>query len=120
MHFLDEILAEGNKEQDAQNAAQQAGKEHFEEVDSHLGILGLQDVERRKREDGSCHNDSAAGANALDDDVLAHGVLAVSGSAHAHSDDGDGNGCLKHLTYLQSQVGSSGTEEHCHQNTPPH
>gem|GEM_PF-3989769 len=76
VHVRDKILAEGNQEQDAQHAAQQGADKDLDEVDCHVGVLGLQDVQGRQGEDGSGHDYARAGANGLDNDILPQGILA--------------------------------------------
>ena len=118
VHVLHEITAERYQEQDSQTASQQRSKEDLEEVDRNLRILGLQDVQRGQRKDGSCHDDARRGSDALDDDVLAQGALALGGGAQTHGDDGDGNGGLEDLSHLQTQIGSGRREDDRHDNTP--
>ena len=120
VHVADEVFAERDEEQDADDTAQQRADEHLHERDSHLGILSLQDIDGRQGEDGTSHDDARAGTYRLDDDVLAQRVLSLRGRRHTHGDDGDGNGSLEHLAHLQSQVGSSGREDHGHDDTPRH
>ena len=108
MHVADEILAERDEEQDSYHTAEQRTEENLEERYCHVGILGLQDIDGRQSEDGSCHHGSRTGSDALDDDVLAQCLAALGGCRHSHGDDGDRNGCLKHLTHLESEVGGSG------------
>ena len=62
----------------------------------------MQDVERREREDGSCHNAATAGTDGLDDDILAQCVLALEGTGESDTNDGDRYGGLEHLADLQT------------------
>ena len=120
VHLAHEVLAERNEEQDADDAAQERRDEDFHERSTHLRILCLQDVDGRQREDGASHHSTRAGTYRLDDDVLAQGLRALGGCRHAHSDDGDGDGSLKHLAHLQSEIGGCGREEHGHHHAPRH
>ena len=54
--FFHEIFAEGDEEQDAQDAAEQRGDEHLPEVNFDLVAFALQDVEGRQSEDGTGHH----------------------------------------------------------------
>ena len=118
VHVAHKVFAEGDKEKNAQYAAQQRTDEHFGERYGHVGIFSLQDVDGGQREDGTGHDDARTGAYRLDDDVLAQRVLALGGGAHTHGDDGDGDGGLEHLAHFQTQVGSGGRENHGHDDTP--
>ena len=72
VHVADEILAERDEEEYAQDAAQQGADEHLGESHGHFGrITLLQDVEGGQGEDGACHDDARRGADGLDDDILA-------------------------------------------------
>ena len=42
-------------------------------------------------------------------------VLALGGSCQSYGDDGDGYGGLKHLAYLQAEIGRGGTENDGHE-----
>ena len=110
MLFLDEVLAEGDEEQDAQDAAEERGDEHLPEVDFDLVALALQDVEGRQGEDGARHHTARAAADALDDDVLRQRVVLARQSREAYGDDGDRDGGLKHLSDLQAEVGGGSGE----------
>ena len=118
MHVLHKVFAEGDEEQDAQCAAQQRGQEHLHEVDGEFGILVLQNVEGGQGEDGTGHNHAGAGADALNNHVLAERVLAVGGTAQPHGNDGDGNGCFEHLAYFESEVGCGSGKDNGHEDTP--
>ena len=123
MHLLDEVFPEGDEEEDADDAAQEGGQEHLEEGGGHLRVVGifrLKDVDGGEGEDGSCHDGARTGTDALDDDILAQGVLALGGGGGSHGDDGDGDGGLEHLAYLQSEVGGGGGEQHRHDDAPGH
>ena len=117
MLVANEVLAEGDKEQDAQATAQQRTQENLQEVHRDVGILGLQDVKSRQGEDGTGNDDARRGTNRLDDDILAQRVLALGRSANASGNDGNGDSGLKHLTQFQAQVGGSGTEDDRHNQT---
>ena len=72
VHVADEILAERDEEEDAQDAAQQGADEHLGKGHGHLGrITLLQDVKCGQGEDGTRHDDARRGADGLDDDILA-------------------------------------------------
>ena len=120
VHVAHEILAEGDEEQDADDAAQQRREEYLQERGRHLRILGLQDIDGGQREDGTGHHGTRAGTYRLNDDVLAQCLVALCSRADAHGNDGDGDGGLEHLAHLQSQIGSSSREEHGHQHAPCH
>ena len=115
VHLLHKVLAEGNEQHNTQQATQQRGEENLIE-------LGLQaeNVECRQGEDGTCHNHTTRCTNALDDDVLTEHILLACHGAHAHGDDGDGDGGLKDLAHLQSEVGGCCREDYGHQHTHTH
>ena len=115
VHLLDEVLAEGNHEQDAQHAAEERREENLPE-----GGVEPQDVERREGEDGSGDNDARRGADGLDDDVLAQHVLLAQHGAHAHGDDGNRDGGLEDLAHAQPQIGSGGREDDGHGDAHEH
>ncbi len=118
MHVAHEILAEGDEEQNAEDAAQSRGEKHLEERGCHLGIFGLQDVDGRQREDGSGHNGARAGSDALDDDILTQRVVTPGCCRHTHGYNGYWDGGLEHLTHLEAEVGSGGREENGHEDAP--
>ncbi len=120
MHILDEVFAEGDQEEDAQEAAQQGGEEDLPEVDLYLGVFGLQDVEPRDGENGAGHDHTGGGADGLDNDILSQRILAAEGGGGPHGDDGDGDGCLEHLSDLESRVGCRGGEDDRHQQSHAH
>jgi hypothetical protein len=64
-------------------------------------IFRLEDVNGGQGEDGTSHHGTRTGADALDDDILAQRLAALGGCRHAHGDDGDGDGGLEDLSYLQ-------------------
>ena len=105
VHVLDEILAERNHKQNSKYTAQQRREEYFEERYAHLGILCLQDIDSGQGEDGTCYDSTRAGSDTLYDDVLAQSLVALGGCRHAYGNDGDRYGSLKHLSYLQSEIG---------------
>ena len=115
VHVLDEILAEGDEEEDAQHAAEGRGKEYLEETG-----LEVEHVDGGQNEDGSRHDSARAGTDALDDDILAHGVPAMGGLLQTYGNDGDRDGGLKHLTHLQAQIGGGGRKQHHHDESPAH
>ena len=118
VHIFDEIFAEGNQEENTQHTAEEGGEEYFDEVDGQFGIFVLEDIEGGQGEDGAGHNHARTGTDALDNDVLAQGVFAMGGTAQANGDNGDGDGCLKHLADLQAEVGGGGGEDDSHQQSP--
>ena len=112
MHVLDEILAEGYEEQYAQNTAEERAKEHFEEVDSDVGVRLLEYVEGRKGEDGTGHDYARAGTDRLYDDILPQRIFLFQPGREADGDDSDGYCRLKNLAYFQAQVGCRRAEYH--------
>ena len=109
MLLLDEILPERNQEQDAQNAAEQRAEEHLHEVH-----VQAQDIDGRQGEHRAGHDDARAGADALDNDVLAQRALLFGGAGEADRQDGDRNGGLEHLAHFQAQVSRCGREDDGH------
>ena len=83
-------------------------------------MLGLNDVECREREDGTGYYHTTTRTDALDDDILAKCALALGGTRQSDSDDGNRYGSLKDLSDLESKIGSSGTEQYCHEQAPNH
>ncbi len=75
MHVLDKILAEGYEEQNSEHAAEERAEEYLDEIHGDFGVGGLENIEGRKGEDGTCHNHTRAGTYALYDYVLANGIL---------------------------------------------
>ena len=120
MLLLHEILAEGDEEEDADEAAEEAGEEDLEEADGDVGIgeFGVEDVECGKGEDGSCDNHAGACSDGLYHDVLSKRVLALGGARQSNGDDGDGDGGFEHLAYLQTEVCRGGAEDDGHEQTP--
>ncbi len=102
VHVAHEVLAERNEEQDSQDSSQGRSHEYLHKRSGHLGILSLQDVDGWQGEDGSRHHGTRTGSDTLDDDILAQGLVALGGCAHAYGDDGDRDGCLEHLTLPSS------------------
>ena len=97
VHVLHEILAEGDEEKDAQHAAKGRSQEDLKETG-----LQVEHIDGRQHKDGTGNNSSRTGADALDDHVLAHGILAVGGLLQAYGNDGNGDGSLKNLTHFQT------------------
>ncbi len=80
MHVLDEILSEGDEEQDAENPAEQRAQEYFKKVDGDFGMGLLQDVECRQSEYGSRDDHSGTRAYRLDDNVLTKRIVLFKGA----------------------------------------
>ena len=120
VHLAHEILAERNQEQDADDAAQERRNENIDKRGRHLGIFRLKDVDGRQRENGTCHHGARAGANRLDDDVLAQCLAALCRRGYAHGNDGNRDGRLEHLAHFQPQIGRSRRKQHRHQHAPRH
>ena len=120
MHVADKVLAERNHKQYTQNAAKQRAHEDAHERCTHLGVLGLKDIQRRQGEDGTRHHTARTGTNALDNHVLTQGTATLGHGAHANGDDGDRYGSLKYLTDFQSKIGCGSREQHCHHDAPSH
>ena len=118
VHVLDEIAAERNKEEYAKATAEQRREEYLEEVDGDVGILSLKYIQRRQSKYGTGHNYTGRSTNTLNNDILAQSAFAMSCTAQAHGDDGNGNGRLKDLAYLQPKISGSCREEHRHDDTP--
>ena len=114
VHLAHEILAEGDEEEYAQHASEQAAEEHL-----HEAYVQPEDIDCRQGEDGSGHDYAAAGSYALDNHVLPQGVLLAQRSADAHRQDGNRDGRFEHLANLEAQVCGCGTEQHGHQKTHP-
>ena len=115
VHVLDKIFAERYQEQDAENAAERRSDKHFEEVG-----LQIEHINGRQHKDGTSHHRSRARADALDDDILAQGILALGGRRHTDGYNGDRDGGLEHLSYLEAKVGSGGRKQHHHEQAPCH
>ncbi len=107
--LLDEVFPERDQEQDAQHAAEQRAEEHLHEIH-----VQSEDVDGRQGEHRAGHDDARAGADALDDDVLAQRAFLFGGTGEADRQDGDRNGCLEHLAHLQAQIGRGGREDDRH------
>jgi len=68
----------------------------------HLRVFGLQNIDGRQGEDGAGNHSPGTSADALDDHVLTECLAAMRGGRYADGDDGNGDGSLKDLSYLQS------------------
>ncbi len=99
MHILDEIAAEGDQVQNAEEAAEHRGKKHMPEIRRQL-----ENVQRRdgKNRTGDYH--AACGADGLNNHIFRKRILALHGGGNSDGDNGDGNCRLEHLTDFQSQV----------------
>ena len=105
MHLLDKVFAEGDKEENANDTTKQGREEYLDERGGHLGVIGifgLKDVDGWQCEDGSGNYCTRTGSDALDNHILAQGILPPGGCRGSHGNNGYRNGGLKHLTYLQS------------------
>ncbi len=111
MHLLDEVFAERYHEHDTQNTAQQRREEYLIEVD-----VEIEDIERRQCEDSTRDDDARAGADALDDDVLAEHVLLAAHGAQTHGDDRNGDRGFEYLSHFQAEECCGGREEHSHED----
>ena len=118
VHVFDKIFSERNEKENSECSAQQGGEENLQEIDGEFRIFVLKDVERGERKDGTGDNHAGAGSDALNDDVFAQRIFAVSCAAESDGDDGDGDGGFKNLTDLQAEIGGGGGEENRHENTP--
>ena len=78
----------------------------------------MEDINGRQGEDSTSHHSTRTGTYRLNDHILAQRLATLSGCRYTHSDDGDRDGCLEHLAYLQTKIGSGCREEYCHQHTP--
>ena len=106
MHVLYEIFAEGDKEQYAENTAEQRAEEDLEEADGDFGIFVLKYVESRQGEDGSRPDRS----DRLYDHILPQGVFLAERAGKTHGDDGDGDGGFENLSHLQAEICRGRTE----------
>ena len=120
VHVADKILAERNEKQNADDAAEERRDEYLHERGTHLGILRLEYIDGRQGEDGTSNHGTRTGTDALDDDILAQRLRPLRGRRDTHRNDGYRDGCLEHLTHLQSQIGGSGREHHRHDDAPRH
>ena len=110
-----EIAAQGNEEENAQAAAGQADEDGL-----HRMGVEVEDVERRKGEDGAGHHAAGGAADAGDDHVLQHGGAALVHARQADGQDGDGNCRFHSLADLQGRVGRSHAEDDAQQCAPEH
>ena len=121
VHVAHEIFAEGDKEKNTQHTSQQGTDKDLCKGDGDFFRIGfLENIECRKGEDGTCHDDARAGTDRLDNDVFAQCVFAFGGTRYADGNDGDGDGGFEYLPHLQPQIGGCGRKEDGHQNTPCH
>ena len=121
VHVAHEIFAEGDKEENTQHTSQQGTDKDLCKGDGDFFRIGfLENIECRKGEDGTCHDDARAGTDRLDNDVFAQCVFAFGGTRYADGNDGDGDGGFEYLSHLQPQIGGCGRKEDGHQNTPCH
>jgi hypothetical protein len=115
VHVLDEVAAERDQEQDPQEAAQQRGQAHLQEV----GLLvQAQDVDARQGEDRTGDDHARGRADRLDHHVLLQGLLLAEPGADADGQDRDRDRGLEDLADLQAEVGGRGREERRVEQTP--
>ena len=74
VHILDEILAERYEEEDAEDTTQRRSDEYAQEVG-----LEVKHIDGGHHKDGSGYHSARTGSDALDDNILAHGVAALGG-----------------------------------------
>lgn len=79
VHVAHEIFAEGDKEKNTQHTSQQGTDKDLCKGDGDFFRIGLlENIECRKGEDGTCHDDARAGTDRLDNDVFAQCVLRLA------------------------------------------
>ena len=101
VHVAHEIFAEGDKEENTQHTSQQGTDKDLCKGDGDFFRIGLlENIECRKGEDGTCHDDARAGTDRLDNDVFAQCVFAFGGTRYADGNDGDGDGGFEYLPHL--------------------
>ena len=105
VHFLYEVFAERDQEQDPQDASKQGGNHHLGEVDRELRVFVLEDIYCRQGEYRARHHSTGAASDGLDDDVLAERALFAQGAAHTDGDYRYRDRRFEHLADLQSEVG---------------
>ena len=120
MLLLDEVFAERDEQQDAQDSSDEGTEEYLGEIDCQFRVFVLQDVQGREGEDGSCHDDSRAGSDRLDDDVLPQGILALECAGESYRYYRYRYGGLEDLPYFQSQECCGSREDDGHHEADGH
>ena len=72
--LLDEVFAEGDEQQNAQDSSDEGTEEYLGEIDCQFRVFVLQDVQGRESENSSSNNNPGAGSDGLDDDILPQGI----------------------------------------------
>ena len=101
--LLYEIFAERNQQQDTEHSSDERAEEYLGEIHREFRISVLQDVQGREGEYRSCHYYTGAGADGLDDDILAQGVLALECAGESYRYYRYRYGGLEDLPYFQSE-----------------
>ena len=103
MLLLDEVFSERDEQQNTQDSSDEGTEENLGEIYCQFRVFVLQDIQGREGEDGSCHYDSRAGADGLDDDILPQGVLALECAGESYRYYRYRYGGLEDLPYFQSE-----------------
>ena len=80
--------------------------------------MGLQNINCRQGKNGTCHHSARTGANALNNDVLAQRTFTFGHRRGAYGNNSDRDSGLKHLAYLQTQIGGGSRKYHRHYYAP--
>ena len=113
VHVAHEIAAQRNEEEDAEAAAG-----HADEDGLHRVRIELQNVERRKGEDGARDHGPRQAADAGDDDVFEQGAAPRVDARQADGQDGNRDGGFHHLADFQSGVGGRDGEDDAQEDSP--
>lgn len=120
MLLLYEIFAERNQQQDTEHSSDERAEEYLGEIHREFRISVLQDVQGREGEYRSCHYYTGAGADGLDDDILAQGVLALECAGESYRYYRYRYGGLEDLPYFQSEESCGSREDDGHHEADGH
>lgn len=108
IHFFTEVAAERRRQEDAQDAAEDDGDDHFR-----IGQLAveLQDEQGRQDEHDAADDVGPGAGDGLDVDRFREGILALEEDGHAHGQDGDGRKGIDGLADFQAEIADGQGEE---------
>lgn len=108
IHFFAEVAAERRRQEDAQDAAEDDGDDHFR-----IGQLAveLQDEQGRQDEHDAADDVGPGTGDSLDVDGFREGIFALEEDGHAHGQDGDRRKGIDGLADFQAQVADGQRKE---------
>lgn len=108
VHFFAEVAAERRRQEDAQDAAEDDGDDHFP-----IGKLAveLQDEQGRQDEHDTADDVGPGAGDGLDVDRFREGILALEEDGHPHGQDGDGRKGIDGLADFQAEIADGQRKE---------